>query len=116
MSFIRCLNNPDGAYVFHSVSGNVEFYTKRYKPFNIPAQKFYGLIKKFIKEGAYLTELSWGGFSIKECDKYSKFELSYNGESIKLWQVTWNYIVNNVEWHFLTRKQRITRLNIRDKY
>lgn len=125
MSFIRCLNNPDRAYVYHSVSGYIYFTLKERKgsqkyaarmdnPFSVPAKVFYGLVKKFVKN--YHQDCEYKGFSIKECDKFSKFLLTYNGRSIKLWQVTWEYIVRNVERHFMTKKEILRRRKMQENY
>lgn len=114
MSFIRCLSNPDGAYVIGSaLSGLIEFYTTDFKPFYVPPRSFYGLIKKFLKDG---EPCKYGKFSIKESDDFKKYILTYEDVSISLWQVTWWYIVHNAEWRFLSDKERIRRLNLRDKY
>lgn len=130
MSFIRCLSNPDGAYVYHHVNGNVVFTTdycwsninspkNKYRagmenPFYVPSRYFYGLVKKFIKN--YHSDCNYGDFSIKECDGHRKYILTYKGRSIKLWQVTWSYIVNNAEWRFLTRRERNRRLSLIERY
>lgn len=123
MSFIRCLNNPDGAYVWHDVNGFVRFTNlggtgkPRFratleKPFEVPARHFYGLMRKWLREGR--LEMSYGKFSIKECDEGSRYLLTYKGRSIKLWQVTWHYIVGVAEWHLLSEKERIRRIKVRE--
>jgi hypothetical protein len=119
MSFIRCLNNPDHAYIYEHANGNVCIHSKEinkklnFGRYEIPRDIFYGLVKKFIKN--YNEHCSYKGFSIKECDKYSKYLFIYGNKKFKLWQVTWHYVVNNVEWRFLSQGERNRRIKIIEK-
>ena len=113
MSYIRCLSNPEGLYIFDS--GKYLNFCRRDLKL-IP----YGYFKSFMraytkKENEWrFDNFTWGKLSIKEVyvghkkklkkiDKelgYKpgnyKYELRYDGELIaRMWQVTWEYIVNN---------------------
>ena len=114
MSYIRCLSNPEGLYIFDD-GKNMNFAIGD-KLQIIPSGYFNSFITAYLKkENAWREDdFTWGKISIKEVfvlhkkkpDDFQKFlkvkpgsykyELRYNGKLIaRMWHVTWCYIVNN---------------------
>ena len=46
MSFIRCLNNPEGLYVYDHVDGCISVSWRGHDPVELPRRDFYGLCRQ----------------------------------------------------------------------
>ena len=114
MSYIRCTGNPDRAYVWHDIDGTVHFTVSGNKgqqvcfnatiekPFKVPHRIFLGLIRNIINGKPH----SYGGFTVEKSIKTGKVTLSYHGQYIRMWEVTWMFIVNQAEKEINRRKKR----------
>lgn len=136
MSYIRCLSNPEGLYVwsdgkFATLTHNVERPHSSGRSFSIPHRTFEALLKKWAKwieparqGGAVAEELhvevktgrlippwkpcrrctpagknAWipcrrcGPGSLDRPSGRYVIRLSYKGDFVNLWRVTWDYMV-----------------------
>ncbi len=113
MSYIRCLCNPEGLYIWGD--GKYVNITLAGRECHecIPEKIFDGLIKKFHKEGSWCVQgspIKYKGATIEEVliesnkkitklEKELKFRhgnfkyrLSYKDWYIDMWQVTWEHV------------------------
>ncbi len=113
MSYIRCLSNPEGLYIWGD--GKYANFTLASEPnfldkiVQIPQKTFDNLLKKYIKN--YGDNVNYRGASIKvvwvktgklhpkamweiigKYDTDMKIRLSYKNWHIDMWLVTWEYI------------------------
>lgn len=141
MSFIRCLSNPEGLYVWSDVDGTVHIHyggRKRPKPplskgddMCVPYRDFMRACQKW---DGWEDDVRVNGFRIKEehvylktgkpvpnmdrwkkvsayCDHMKKnpaeflIRVSYKGNFVYLWRVTWQYVVSNAVRRIELRKK-----------
>jgi hypothetical protein len=98
MSYIRCLSNPEGLYIWGDVHGYCAITCNRsgHKMICIDQRDWDRLLKSW---ATYPRDLTIGCLHLTETPKY-KIRLhgaDVNGKkfSITMWEVTWSYIVNN---------------------
>lgn len=141
MSFIRCLSNPEGLYVWSDVDGTVHIhYGGRKKPkpplskgddMRVPYRTFMRVCKKW---DGWEDDVRVNGFRVKEehvflktgkpvpSDLYANvtayakhmdkhpaeylIRVSYKGNFVYLWRVTWQYVVSNAVRRIELRKKR----------
>ena len=115
MSYIRCGSNPENLYVWGDVSGDV-FFSMGAELKSMPKEVFDGLMHGFIKEdypeefefqGASIRELLGYGYYFPEKSKenplgafhpdFGKIQIAYKDWSIRLWPVTFFYIIHGIE-------------------
>lgn len=102
MSFIRCLNNPEGLYIWHDIGGFIAITQNGNTEMKrVPVKLFYDLCKNFNKRRCDLDVKSGPDqLGITETNDFSRYTLSYRGDRVQwelpMWQVTWCYIVSNV--------------------
>lgn len=116
MSYIRCLSNPEKLYIWGS-GKYIDFATNSPDLKSIPSGYFNSFMSAYLKKGNEwrFDDFQWGKLSIKEVfvkhkrkqTKFEKefgnykpgnykYELRYGGKLIvRMWMVTWAYIVNN---------------------
>jgi hypothetical protein len=103
MSYIRCLSNPEGLYIWGNTSDQIMIAAKDYELVTMPKRAFVDILKKWIaaygndedrcnvKSGASLT-----------LNKDHRWELFYKGwpRAIPMWETTLMYIVtqNTLEY------------------
>lgn len=100
MSYIRCLSNPEGLYVWADCDGTTYFWIGGEENddkscIRIPNHHFVKVCEKWY-EGE--DPLSYKGVKVYEDNKDWKIVLSYKGKSIRMWRVTWEYIVRHGTW------------------
>lgn len=96
MSYIRCLSNPEGLYIWGDISGEIAICINA----NIKwatSEDFHGVFKAYDKnwgEGCY----DYGELTLRERDDLEfRWSLSSSrGWEIILWQVTVDYISESV--------------------
>jgi hypothetical protein len=97
MSFIRCLSNPEGLYVFGSSRG-IEFWTSLNPITDIvcDTQDFYEFVRQWFEFCE--DEFSYKNLVYKYEKRLDDFKvyLKVDNNEIEMWYVTWMYIVNNV--------------------
>lgn len=95
MSYIRCLSNPEGLYMFGS-GKLVEFYADDTPPLSAPAPEVNAALRKWAKyhDGPQHS----GGFFILETKdfKWLLWHTSWKA-GIVLWDVTMTYIARRFE-------------------
>lgn len=101
MSYIRCLNNPEGLYIWWDVSQQIAIVEGASPIKWAPLKEFHALCRKFHKHHNDVDiDTGLHHLMLRETDNYAKYMLTYTGDrvewSIVMWQVTWHYIVNNV--------------------
>ena len=133
MSYIRCLSNPEGAYVYRDCSGHVMFSTSR--PNNvhwrIPVRHFNEICRKWDN---YDRPAKYGEFSVSEAIVWQetqqelteaqleslkdvhymfdsppreyKVKVTWKGESEFFWPTTWEIIVGRVVRRLAMKKRR----------
>ena len=117
MSYIRCLSNPEGLYIWGD--GKYINIAKGGEDLKyIPQLTFDGLLRKYHREGSWCVQgypITYRGATIEEVHiesnkKITKFEkelkfrlgifqyrLSYKDWHIDMWQVTWEHIAKRGE-------------------
>lgn len=117
MSYIRCLSNPEGLYIWGDGSGNLTIAhtgTARQRargdqPIKyIPAKIFHGLFKHWL--ATCEENVSYRGASLKYLRRgaHFKWKLSYGDWSLYMWDVTLNYLAEKNR-HRWTRKARLMK-------
>ena len=120
MSYIRCLSNPEGLYIFGSrkcieIYGAGDFQGKF-----VPYHVWYGFFQKYKDNYGFWrhdkeTNMDFGSYRGFRCgevwdDSEGKRRLqvymSYAGWEIRMWHVTWAYIANGVEQHLPVPKRK----------
>ena len=97
MSYIRPLSNPEGLYILcegHSVHvicqeqlGPEGFY--------MPVDVFHGILERWIEDGCCEEEIEFQGARLCENCGNWKWELSFQGNSVRMYEVTLFYIAHN---------------------
>lgn len=100
MSYIRCLSNPEGLYIYGSSAGLEICFpaVDNRKTIICNNSDFEKFVRKWDSEGMP-DEFSYKEFSIVEENRGSgefKQYLKIGNEEIEMWHVTWMYIVHNV--------------------
>jgi hypothetical protein len=92
MSFIRCLSNPEGLYIWHDV-GNFIAITGDQIPgiWEINTRHWYGLLRQYRKNS---RTCKYGSISIRENENFKVVLKTPHGE-IEMWLVTWDYIARH---------------------
>ncbi len=126
MSFIRCLSNPEGLYIYADCRGRLNISWCSVDPplssrhrgeMRIPRHVFYKVVKQWDQRGDHAY---FRGFSVEEQFIYTatgdpvhgtenlkrylkdkrkrefKIKLSYKNDFVFLWYVTWEYVVRNL--------------------
>lgn len=103
MSYIRCLSNPEGLYIWHDTSGYI-VVSYRAGMFACAVEDFNYLLEQWDKNGTFASRPTC---SVKETKKF-KVQLTLRGHDgqkppkrITMWLVTWAYICRH-----LPRKRR----------
>ncbi len=112
MSYIRCLSNPEGLYIWGD-GKNINIAKDGDDLKYIPQRTFDGLLKKYHREGSWCVEdypIRYRGAIIEEVfiesgkkqtkiekqlkikDGIFQYRLSYKNWYIDMWQVTWEHI------------------------
>ena len=123
MSYIRCLSNPEGLYIYGSSRGKIEIATGNCEVCSIPRHIFNGIMLRWLNSrsnvsyrGAHLEEVHierldsngkkiplddfWAKLSGGEGDVFERiyqWRLTYKGWSVYMWEVTLFYIASNVQ-------------------
>lgn len=112
MSYIRCLSNPEGIYIWgDGKQTNITIADTGIHKY-IPQKIFDGLLKKYNKQFGS-TPIKYRGAKIDEIfvesgkkqtkiekqlgikDGKYQYRLSYKNWYIDMWQVTWEHIANH---------------------
>jgi hypothetical protein len=95
MSYIRCLSNPEGLYVWLDVNGMIAISVGTRKVRYVPFKSFVKFCKKWVKHWDY--ELEYKGFRTNESKKF-KIEFSYKDEfKFEFWDVTWECLCRRIK-------------------
>ncbi len=99
MSYIRCLSNPEGLYIWGDTSGEIAISTKGDIKWATP-EDFHGVFKAY-DESWDGENLTFGELTLRErSDKKFRWSLSSTrGWEIILWQVTVDHVSENVAMH-----------------
>lgn len=112
MSYIRCLNNPEGLYIWGEKRDVVislpDVNGRPGKMYRMPGNEFEGLFRKFNKrECDSDLHYSCGGarlIPVAGDDRYSKMRLGHDswpkGRWVTAWNVTWHYIATTNTFDF----------------
>ncbi len=105
MSYIRATSNPECLYIIGTRGRHGQpivqvFLGKQgnYSTLDIPHRTFHNACIKWRKN--FEEDVTYRGMQIVgpiKCDTEWKFKISYKGKSFKCYEVTWEYVVNDVE-------------------
>lgn len=103
MSLIRSGSNPEKIYALHTISGNTEIHQGPYKSIIVPREVFEDAVFAWLRGfGDEAVEVS--GFRISEHvlvpEVGLQITLSYKDTEIRMWPVTWHYIIQDYELEF----------------
>lgn len=108
MSYIRCLTNPEGLYIYENLNGNLEILRHNKDNIICNAEDFYQFILNWFE---YCDDkYSYKNISINDdqrndVDDFKTF-IKIDNDVIEMWHVTWMYIV----YEILNRKINIYNL------
>ena len=100
MSYIRSGSNPEGLYIIGNTRGQVEFLGAD-GCWGIPRSVFHHVALRWF-DGAHEDKVSYRGLTVEEKQVAPngdfKVVLTYKDHTVKMWAVTWDYIVNGIAW------------------
>jgi hypothetical protein len=110
MSYIRCLSNSEGLYVWEDTDGMVHWNTALEKEHLMPTMVFEGLMTAWDKDGDILENdpLVFKTAKIYESNADWKIVIEYDDWQIRLWPVTFHYIFN--QWKRTSWKHHVRQL------
>jgi len=96
MSYIRCLSNPEGLYVYENAGGLVFCMPYPQKGVTCNTANFHEFIKRYDENN--WDDFEWNDFSVKEENRNGDYKiyLKIDGIEFELWYVTWAHIVYEV--------------------
>jgi hypothetical protein len=92
MSFIRCLSNPEGLYIWDDVGGFIAITGKKIRGmWKVDQEDWYGLIRNY-KRGYIPAKC--GDLALSFTKGY-KVRLTTPEGSVTMWETTWYYIASH---------------------
>lgn len=116
MSYIRCLSNPEGLYIWESFNGLIISQSCD-NEFKMPVSIFNNMIRLYVKDCGCNENYSYKGcklvykpvapFKDTPMGKLGVFKwvLTYKKHRLELWDCTWSHIVLNNMTRICTKKQ-----------
>jgi hypothetical protein len=96
MSYIRCLSNPEGLYIWGNRDGTVTATGNKFKAFNLPTKTFEGLCRKYANGGDWddKTVYKDASVSYEKVGGHFRSVFRYQDKKIVMWEVTWRAIAS----------------------
>jgi hypothetical protein len=100
MSYIRCLSNPEGLYIWGSMDGTVTITGNKFKDFSLPTKTFEGLCRKYCRNpgAADSGRIEYKGASVsnEKVGGHFRIVFRYQDKKVVMWEVTWWAIVKPI--------------------
>lgn len=104
MSYIRCLSNPEGLYVWGDCDGRAYFAMGADDLRSCPIEDFHAVMDEYLENYESNLPFTSGILTLSEIEEdgpnFSKIKLTFSDgqKEIIMWDVTWTYMVNHRKW------------------
>jgi hypothetical protein len=108
MSYIRCLSNPEGLYIWGNRDGTVTVTGKKFEAFSLPTRTFEGLCRKYARDGGWNDKTIYKDASVsyEMVGGHFRSVFRYQDKKVVMWEVTWWAITSRFELEDARRSER----------